>query len=118
MSIPRYYVTDGWGHIFSDGRERDCRWVIDCESEELVRLQIWYGHEEGWSDASGPAWDDVQESLVDNGVFEDIERCQEAGRIVGALNCVVEENFVDTLPVWRTGTRFVGPPLGPSTDPS
>lgn len=67
----RYYVEEGWTHLFPDGRERMVRFVIDTNTEELLALQLQDG---GWQRVpKGSAWfAHVLGSLKDNDVFDEL----------------------------------------------
>lgn len=66
-----YVATDPeggttWSHIFDeDGDEirRECHFVFDCASNEVIAMRIQRDH--GWDDASRSEIEDLEESLKD-----------------------------------------------------
>jgi hypothetical protein len=80
-----YFVEPGWEHIFSDGVEREVRFVYDRRRRKIVAMQIQYVYRclnrgtgawvyrYEWRDAGVEAVEDVTESLQCNWVPEAIE---------------------------------------------
>lgn len=96
----RYYVCEGWGHIFSDGGERDVRFALDVTTSRVIAMQI---HRNGvWAAAPRVAELDVEKSLHDNDIFSDALRYVEGEWEPNDLMPFDPECLTNLLPDWAS----------------
>jgi len=96
MTHARYLISEGWGHIFSDGVERITRWAYDRVEERLIALEI--QRTAGFAPASAEAYADVQESVRQNLDLNGIDTDMASYFDIAALP---NWAFASQVPKWR-----------------
>ena len=104
----KYYVDDGWEHIFSSG-EAVVRFVLAMEPGQDARLvDVQLARARGWTPLPKEGWDDLLDSLKDNQIVEHFEAA-----VNGTLDETSEQsslmifdpsNVSDDLPNWAIQT--------------